>query len=153
MTVYRATPITALSVLLCMCVQMFITFLSEHNYCTFTLGVLHESHLDMVVNELTTISRKWEILGQQLQIPIRILGDIRTQYSDPADGMKELIKVWLKKKYRSFIGLTTWGHVVAALKSPMLGESQLGECLKQKYLPGELFDTFTIACYGSTIFR
>ena len=115
--------------------------------------MLHESHLDVVVNELTAISRKWERLGRQLQIPNRILGDICTQYSDPADGMKELIKVWLKKKYRSFIGLTTWGHVVAALKSPMLGESQLGECLKQKYLPGELFDTFTIACYGSTIFR
>ena len=47
----------------------------------------------------------------------------------------------------------TWSHVVAAQKSLKLGERQLGEHLKQKYLPGEIFDTFTIACFGSTIFR
>ena len=47
----------------------------------------------------------------------------------------------------------TWSHVVAAQESPMLGERQLGEHVKQKCLPGEIFDTFTIACFGSTIFR
>jgi len=39
---------------------------SEHNYCTFTLGLLHESHLDVVVNELNSVSGKWESLEKQL---------------------------------------------------------------------------------------
>ena len=110
----------------------------------------------MVVNELATMSGKWESLGKEFGMPRHILNHIRTRYSNPADGMKELIKVWLQQDYHipsSFRGLLTWSHVVLALKSPEVGESQLGEHLKQKYLPGELFDTFTIACFGSTIFR
>jgi len=91
------------------------------------------------------------------------MDNIHTRYPNPADGMKELIKQWLQQYYHGFSlrglkpswekGLRTWSHVVLALKSPEVGESQLGEHLKQKYLPGELFDTFTVACFGSTIFR
>ena len=116
------------------------------------LGLLHESHLDVVVKELATISGKWESLGEQFGIPSGYLDDIRTRYSNPADGMKELIKVWLQQHYHGYYvrGLTTWSHVVLALKSPEVGELQLGEHLKQKYLPGKLFDAFTIA---STIFK
>jgi len=97
------------------------------------------------------MSGKWESLGHQFGIASHILHGIHTRYPNPADGMKELIKVWLHGY--SFQGLLTWNHVVLALKSPEVGESQLGEHLKQKYLPGELFDTFTIACFGSTTFR
>ena len=102
------------------------------------------------------MSGKWESLGEQFGIPSDYLDDICTWYSNPADGMKEVIEVWLQQNYHWFSwqkGLLTWSHVVLALKSPEVGESQLGEHLKQKYLPGELFDTFTIACFGSTIFR
>ena len=143
-----------------MCTDVHCIPKSEHNCRTFTLGLLHESHLDVVVNELATMSGKWERLGEQFGIPSDYLDDIRTQYPNPADGMKELIKLWLQQdyhKYSSWRGLSlfrsllTWSHVVLALKSPEVGESQLGEHLKQKYLPGELFDT--IACFGSTIYR
>jgi len=104
------------------------------------------------------MSGKWESLGKQFGIPSHYLDDIHTRYPNPADGMKELIKLWLQQDYHQyselgFRGLTTWNHVVHALKSPEVGESQLGEHLKQKYLPGELYDTFTIACFGSTLFR
>ena len=91
------------------------------------------------------MSGKWERLGKQLGIPSDYLDHIRTQYPNPADGMKELIKVWLQQDYHrisDWRSLPTWSHVVLALKSPEVGESQLGEHLKQKYLPGELFNTF-----------
>ena len=98
------------------------------------------------MNELSTVSAKWEKLGEQLGMEDDDLEEIRTQYSEPADGMRELVKQWLEQDYR-FGGLksfTTWNHIVFALKSPNVGESQLGDNLKQKYLPGESFDTFTI---------
>ena len=98
------------------------------------------------------MSGKWKSLGKQFGIPRRYLDDIHTRYPNPADAIKELIKEWLQQDYRGWKGLLTWSHVVLALKSPEVGESQLGEDLKQKYLPGELFDTFTIACFCSTIF-
>ena len=99
------------------------------------------------MNELSTVSAKWEKLGEQLGMEHYHLEDIRTQYSEPADGMRELIKQWLKQDYRRYSHLksfTTWNHIVHALKSLNVGESQLGDHLKQKYLPGELFYTFTI---------
>ena len=97
------------------------------------------------MNELSTVSAKWEKLGEQLGVPHYHLEDIRTQYSEPADSMRELVKQWLKQDYREGLeGFTTWNHIVLALKNPNVGESQLGDDLKQKYLPGELFYTFTI---------
>ena len=97
------------------------------------------------MNELSTVSAKWEKLREQLGVRDDHLAAIRTQYSEPADGMRELIKQWLKQDYQMFgKGFTTWNHIVFALKSPNVGESQLGDHLKQKYLPGELLDTFTI---------
>ena len=98
------------------------------------------------MNELSTVSAKWEKLGEQLGMDYDYLKEVRTQYSNPADSMRELIKRWLKQDYQPFgrKGLTTWNHIVLALKSPNVGESQLGDHLKQKYLPGELFYTFTI---------
>ena len=97
------------------------------------------------MNELSTVSAKWEKLGEQLGVPHYHLAAIRTQYSEPADGMRELIKQWLKQDYNIVRkSLFTWNHIVHALKSPNVGESQLGDHLKQKYIPGELFYTFTI---------
>ena len=94
------------------------------------------------MNELSTVSAKWEKLGEQLGMKHRHLEAIRTQYTEPADGMRELIKQWLEQDYH-LSGFTTWNHIVFALKSPNVGESQLGDHLKQKYIPGELFYTFT----------
>ena len=101
------------------------------------------------MNELSTVSAKWEKLGEQLGMDRGYQETIRTQYSQPADGMRELIKQWLEQDYQIFgKSFTTWNHIVLALKSPNVGESQLGDHLKQKYLPGELFYTFIIACLG-----
>ena len=92
------------------------------------------------MNELSTVSEKWERLWEQLGVPHYRLAAIRTQYSEPANSMRELIKQWLKQDYNiGYNILTTWNHIVLALKSPHVGESQLGDHLKQKYLPGELF--------------
>ena len=86
------------------------------------------------MNELSTANAKWEKLGEQLGVPHYHLVAIRTQYSDPTDGMREVIKQWLKQDYQRFgqKGFTTWNHIVLALKSPNVGESQLGDHLKQK---------------------
>ena len=90
----------------------------------------------MVVNELATMSGKWEHLGKQLEMRVWQLDDIRTQYSNPEDCLKALIGKWLQE-----VHLHTWSHnfiIVHALKSRNIGESDLGDHLKENYLPGEL---------------
>lgn len=99
--------------------------------------------MDLVVNELTTVIAKWETFGKQLGAYDDTLEDIRNQHSDPADCMKGLIEEWIN------LGrIRTWSHIVLVLKNPNVGESQLGECLKEKYLQGELSHIFTTACFG-----
>ena len=90
------------------------------------------------------MSAKWENLGQQLGMDY-YLDDIRTKFSNPADCLTELIRQWLQRPY-----LHTWNHVYLALKKPSIGQKQQGDDLKEKYLPGELVNTFTIACFGFT---
>ena len=79
------------------------------------------------------MSGKWERLGKQLEMRVWKLHDIRTQYSNPEECLKALIGKWLQEEH-----LNTWSHLVHALKSPNVGESDLGEHMKEKYLPGEL---------------
>ena len=62
-----------------------------------------------------------EELEKQLGIPSNIVHGIHTLYSNPANDMKELLKVWLQQPYHSSENLKTWRHV-AAMKSPKLGE-------------------------------
>ena len=99
----------------------------------------------MVVNELATVSGKWESLEKQLEMDRRFPHYTRPSYPDPADCLRGLISQWLQYDH-----LNTWSHLVHALKSPDIGEAQLGDHLKQKYIPGELSDIFTIASFVCT---
>ena len=78
------------------------------------------------------MSGKWESLGEQLGMTDEELDGIRTEYSNPDDRLKALIRQWLQEAH-----LNTWSHLVHALKNPTIGESDLGDRLKEKYLPGE----------------
>ena len=96
----------------------------------------------MIVNELSSVSTKWESLANQLGRH-DLLSEVRNnKYSDPTLCLREYIRLWLQ------YGLPTWNHIVLALKCPDVGASQLGDHLREKYCRGEIFDTFT--CLGST---
>ena len=93
----------------------------------------------MIVSELNTISGKWESLEKQLGLD-EVASYTRPSYPDPADCLRGLISQWLQDDH-----LNTWSHLVHAVSSPDVGKAELGDHLKQKYIPGELFDIFTIA--------
>ena len=101
----------------------------------------------VVVNELTTMSGKWERLEKQLGVDEFVLYT-RPSYPDPADCLRGLISQWLQDYH-----LNTWSHLVHAVKSPDVGEAQLGDHLKHNYIPGELSDVLTIASFVYTQFR
>ena len=88
----------------------------------------------MVVEELSTVCVKWQNFGKQLGMD-NCLEKICTNYSDPADCLRELIKEWLQQESH----LKTWSHIVVALKNPDVGETELGDYLRKKHFPGELY--------------
>ena len=93
------------------------------------------------------MSGKWESLEKQLGVDW-FASYTRPSYPDPADCLRGLISQWLR-----ISRLKTWSHLVHALNSPDIGEAQLGDHLKQKYIPGELSDIFTVASFVYTQFR
>ena len=114
---------------------MYIVFLLL--YLHFTLGRLRESDLDTLVEEMNSVSTKWESIGRKLLFADHeYLTHISTSYSTSRDCMREMLRkqLWLKQYVN-----TTWGRIIVALRST--GEPQLADNLKAKYLPGELTTT------------
>jgi len=115
-----------------LCVLMYTVVLqwSLLLYLRFAIGVLDESDLDLLVEDLQSVQTKWEAIGRWLYIREETLEDIRTLYSHtrPGDVLREVFRNWLPN---------FWHNVVRALRS--VGEEHLASELKVKY--GELSTT------------
>ena len=79
-------------------------------------------------------------MGVGLRLPSTV-NDIRHQYSDDGDRLREMLRERLQLT-------TTWRNIVDALRSPGVGESQLGDELEAKYCPSE-FTNNNILLYFS----
>ena len=118
-----------------LCVHVYIVFLLL--YLHFPIGLLRESDLDTLVEEMSSVSTKWESIGRELYLDSsdnKYLTDIRTSYSTSHDCMREM----LRKRLQVY-DINTWGRIIVALRST--GEPQLADTLKAKYIPGELTTT------------
>ena len=60
------------------------------------------------------------------------LRDIHTKHSDPGDCLRKVLIERLRNC------ATTWGDIIAVLRSPRIGEFQLADNLEAKYYPSEL---------------
>ena len=85
--------------------------------------------MDLLTQELRTAQHKWESIGRELFYPNNV--DIRRQYSDDGDRLREMLREWLQDFN------CTWRNIVDALRSPGVAESQLGDELEAKYCPSE----------------
>ena len=90
------------------------------------------SHLDLLVQELTSVSDKWQDIGEELGVEQDSLDYIRTKHSDPGDCLREVLRSWLPSC------AATWKHIVAVLRTPRIGDSHLADHLEAKYCSSEL---------------
>ena len=101
-------------------------------YLNFALGVLYESDLDVLVEELSPVNSKWKKIAS-------ILDGVET--SHPSDGLREVLQRWLRSGYG-----VHWHRVLEALRS--VREECLASELKRKY--GELSTTDSLLiCFGA----
>ena len=85
-----------------------------------------------VVQELSVVQKKWRTIGKELGLEKYVLDRIRTDYSDPGNRLREVLSERVSHH------TTTWGDIVAVLRSPHVGQSQLADQLEAKYCPSEL---------------
>ena len=97
--------------------------------------------MSLVTQELTSVSGKWQYIGEKLGVGQSSLRHINTQYSDPGDRLREVLRVQLQSC------ATTWKHIVAVLRTPHIGESYLADNLEAKYSSCELAYSSVNAIY------
>ena len=88
--------------------------------------------MSLVTQELTAVSEKWQYIGEELGVEQDLLNEIHTDYVDPGDCLREVLRQQLQHC------ATTWKHIVASLRSPRIGESHLADNLEEKYCSCEL---------------
>jgi len=95
-------------------------------YLHFALGLLYESDLDVLVEELGPLHKKWRALGEALHLSKKDLEAISTQHSHTEDCLKGMLTNWLHTKLAP-----TWHVVIDALRR--VGEDGVANRLKVKY--------------------
>ena len=94
--------------------------------------LLSVSAVSAVMQELRVVRKKWRTIGKELGVGKDILDDIRTNYSDPENRLKVVLSERVSRH------TTTWGDIVAVLRTPRVGQSQLADHFEAKYCPSEL---------------
>ena len=84
------------------------------------------------MKEVSEVQKKWRTIGKELGVEKGLLDYIRTNYSDPGSRLREV----LHERVRS--QTTTWGDIIAVLRTPRVAQSQLADQLEAKYCPSKL---------------
>ena len=103
---------------------------TDHHCCCFPLDLLGMSRLDLLVQELTEVCEKWQRIGEELGVSSFTLSNITS--SKPGDCLKEVFGERLRHN------TTSWGDIIAVLRSSCVGEFQLADHLEAKYYASEL---------------
>ena len=81
-----------------------------------------------VMEEILDVSADWYDLGLQLKVSVGTLKSIRAEFSSPKHQLREMLNAWLT------IGDNpSWKTLTGALRSRMVGASQLAAVLETKY--------------------
>ena len=97
----------------------------HHLFCVLV------ADLDLLVHELSAAQQKWEDIGRELGVKQDTLRAIRTNYSDPGDSLRMMLR---EKLIRDCVA---WKHIITILRTPHVGESNLAYQLETKYCPSE----------------
>ena len=78
------------------------------------------------------MSRDWYDLGLQLKVRTGTLDNIRAEFTAARHRLREMLKAWLTTGDNP-----SWRTLIDALRSQMVGASQLASVLDTKYCPVE----------------
>ena len=90
------------------------------------------SAVPAVMKELSVAQKKWRIIGKELGVKKDTLDGIRSRYSEPENCLMEVLRERVVRQP------TSWGDIIAVLRTPRVGQSQLADQLEAKYCPSEL---------------
>ena len=78
------------------------------------------------------MSADWYDLGLELKVRVGTLDSIRADFTATKHQLREMLKAWLNTG-----DYPSWKTLINALRSPMVGASQMAAALETKYCPVE----------------
>ena len=85
-----------------------------------------------MLEEVLDIAAHWYNLGLKLKVRTGRLNCIRAEFISPEDQLREMLNAWLTTGDNP-----SWKTLIDALRSRMVGASQLAAALETKYCPVE----------------
>ena len=92
--------------------------------------MLTSEDLGCVLGEVLDVSADWYDLGLQLKVRTGTLDNIRADFTAAKHRLREMLKAWLTTGDNP-----SWKILIDALKSRMVGASQLAAALEKMYCP------------------
>ena len=83
------------------------------------------------------IAAQWYNLGLKLKVRTGRLNSIRTEFNTPEVQLREMLNAWLTTGDNP-----SWKTLTDALRSPLVGASQLAAILEKKYCPMERTESY-----------
>lgn len=97
--------------------------------CFFLFKVLSIRDLRDIRGELFPLRSKWKDVGLELNIHPDTLDNIKSTWKeDTSAALYEVLKAFLKEGRNH-----TWGEIIEALDTPVIGETALLQTLRKKY--------------------
>ena len=91
------------------------------------------SAVPAVMKELNVAQKKWRILAEELEEQENdTLDRIHAQHSDVGNCLRKVLSERVIRQ------VTSWGDIIAVLRTPRVGEFQLADHLEAKYYPSEI---------------
>ena len=94
--------------------------------------MLSSDDLGCVLEGVLDTAAQWYNLGLKLKVRTGRLNSIRTEFNTPEVQLREMLNAWLTTGDNP-----SWKTLTDALRSPLVGASQLAAVLETKYFPAE----------------
>ena len=88
--------------------------------------------LGCVLEEVLDVAAQWYNVGLKLKVRTGRLNSIRAEFNTPEDQLREMLNTWLTTG-----DSPSWKTLIDALRSKMVGASQLAAALETQYCPVE----------------
>lgn len=96
------------------------TCMTEMNY----VPVIDEDDLTDVLGAVQDLASKWKSLGLALRLREPSITTIASNNNDPAQGLKEVLKDWLKQKYDTQkYGMPSWELLCKVVEARVGGDN------------------------------
>ena len=121
-------------------IHFFSAYIQQSQAWFFTVLLLSDlpgnqltaDDLGCVLREVLDVSADWYDLGLELKVRVGTLDNIRTDFTAAKHQLREMLKAWLTTG-----DYPSWKTLIDALRSPVVGASQMAAALEMKYCPGE----------------